>query len=190
MLRLLPVLIVAGLFVVVELRADAPPVVADEAAEGEAADKPKQPPIAIEAERPDGRPTATSGLTVPKGETFHLGERKSGPLVVSAKNIGREMVYIIATREKRRELVGKVEPGETVVRAFQEGDGILIRNPSKNRRARLTVEVWGTKNLAMYYVPNDKEPPVPAKADSEPAETEPNEAEPANEAPEASTAGE
>lgn len=174
MSRFSVVLCVVGTGVVSWALAEEPTVTSDKASPAPAAangakdGKPKLPPIAAEAERPVGRPTATSGLTVPKGETFHLGERKSGPTVVSAKNIGRQAVYIIATRGERRELVGEVEPGETVVRAFQDGDGVLIRNPSAKRRARLTVEVWGTKNLAMYYVPNEKEPPLPDPAAAEP----------------------
>ncbi|MEM9187480.1 MAG: hypothetical protein AAGB00_13390 [Planctomycetota bacterium] len=122
--------------------------------------KPKRPPIASEAKRPLLPPTLTSGLRVPPGETFHLGERETGDFIVSAYNEGKTPVRILARRGKRRELVGEVKPNEKVVRAFKTGDGVLVENPSKNVKARLYVEVWGTRNLAMYYVPNEDEPPV------------------------------
>ncbi|MEM8866475.1 MAG: hypothetical protein AAGF31_13100, partial [Planctomycetota bacterium] len=125
-----------------------------------AAPEAKRPPIAAKAARPKGRPTLTSGLNVPAGETFHLGERQTGAFIVSAYNRGREPVVILASRGKRRETVGVVKPEETVVRAFQTGDGVLVQNPSEKTKARLYVEVWGTRDLAMYYIPNEEEPPV------------------------------
>lgn len=131
--------------------------------------KPKRPPIAAEAERPKGRPTLTSGLRVPAGETFHLGERQTGDFTVSARNDGKEAVVILATRGERREVVGVVKPKEVVVRGFKTGDGVLVQNPSEKSRARLYVEVWGTRNLAMYYRPNDEEPPTPEPAEASPA---------------------
>lgn len=113
-------------------------------------------PIAKVVERPIGLVTLTSGLRVPAGETFHLGERQTGDFTVSARNDGKVTVTILATRGKRQEVVGKVEPGETVVRAFKSSDGVLVQNQA-NKKASLYVEVWGTKNLAMYYKPNSEE---------------------------------
>lgn len=115
-------------------------------------------PIAAEAERPWRPPTLTSGLGVPAGETFHLGERPSGDFIVSAYNRGKVPVTILAKRGKRVEEVGVVKPTETVVRAFQSSDGVLVQNNSASTNAKLKVEVWGAKDLAMYYVPNDEEP--------------------------------
>lgn len=142
----------------------------DRPAESNRETKPKRPPIASKAKRPLLPPTLTSGLRVPPGETFHLGERETGDFVVSARNDGETAVRILARRGKRREVVGEVKPNETVVRAFKTGDGVLVENPSAKTKARLYVEVWGTRNLAMYYVPNDEEPPLeeePAPANGE-----------------------
>ena len=116
----------------------------------------KTEPIAKVVERPIGLVTLTSGLRVPAGETFHLGERQTGDFIVSARNDGKVAVTILATRGKRREVVGKVKPGETVVRAFKSSDGVLVQNQA-DKKASLYVEVWGTKNLAMYYKPNSEE---------------------------------
>ncbi len=115
--------------------------------------------IAQEAARPQSRPDVTSGLGVPAGETFHLGERPTGDFVVSAYNIGSVPVTILASRGKRREIVGEVKPGETVIRKFRSSDGVLVQNQAM-RKAQLTVEAWGTKDLSMYYKPNSEEPAV------------------------------
>ena len=113
--------------------------------------------IAEVAKRPLLPPTLTSGLGVPAGETFHLGERMTGDFTTSAKNIGKVAVTILAKRGERIEKVGVVKPGETVVRKFESGDGVLVRNESLTNSAKLTVEVWGAQNLAMYYVPNNED---------------------------------
>ncbi len=113
--------------------------------------------IAQEAKRPFLPPNLTSGLRVPAGETFHLGERQTGDFTVSARNDGQVAVTILATREKRREVVGEVKPGETVVRRFKSSDGVLVQNKS-DKKASLYVEVWGSRDLAMYYKPNSEDP--------------------------------
>lgn len=119
--------------------------------------------LAAKVERPDGEPTLTSGLNVPASETFHLGERQTGDFTVSAKNRGRTKVALLTLRGKKRQLIGVVAPGETAVRRFQSGDGVLVRNLSNESPARLYVEVWGTRNLAMYYKNNAEEPAVDVK---------------------------
>lgn len=116
-------------------------------------------PIAVLTSRPQLKPKITSGLGVPAGETFHLGERPSGDFVVSAYNEGAVPVTILATRGERREIVGKVNPGETVVRQFKSSDGVLVQNQSE-QKAKLIVEAWGTNDLSMYYIPNSEEPAV------------------------------
>lgn len=104
------------------------------------------------ADRPLLPPTLTSGLGVPAGETFHLGERLTGDFTVSAYNRGSAPVTLWTLRDKKRQRVGELAPGETAVRRFQSGDGVLIENQA-GVAAKLKVEVWGTRDLAMYYTP-------------------------------------
>ena len=137
--------------VVAQSKAESQAVTAEEPDAGESIE------LSTPAERPWLPPRLTSGLGVPAGETFHLGERPTGDFIVSAKNIGQAAVTIYTKRDKLRETIGRLEPGETVVRRFQSGDGVLIRNDSKRQKAKLTVEAWGTRDLAMYYVPNEDE---------------------------------
>ena len=107
------------------------------------------------ATRPMLSPTLTSGLTVHAGETFHLGERPTGAFTVSAYNRGDVATLLILTRGDEQSVVAKIAPGETAIGRFESGDGVLVKNTSTKRDARLKVEVWGTKNLAMYYTPNE-----------------------------------
>ena len=107
--------------------------------------------------RPFRSPTLTSGLTVPAGETFTLGERPSGDFTVSALNKGQTTARIIASRDGNAAPIATLPPGETVIARFKSNDAVLIQNTSDQRNAQLTVEVWGTQNLSMYYTPNDEQ---------------------------------
>lgn len=106
------------------------------------------------ATRPLLPPKLTSGLTVPAGETFHLGERPTGAFTVSAYNRGSVAAVLILTRAGERRTVATIAPGETAVGTFKSGDGVLVRNTSAESDAQLKVEVWGASDLAMYYTPN------------------------------------
>ncbi|MEN0109287.1 MAG: hypothetical protein AAF805_01055 [Planctomycetota bacterium] len=110
-------------------------------------------PFAEVVDRPTLPPTLTSGLGVPAGEMFHLGERMTGDFTVSAYNRGTAAVTLWTLRDKKRELIGEVSPGETAVRRFRSGDGLLVENRAASA-AKLKVEVWGTRDLAMYYTPS------------------------------------
>jgi hypothetical protein len=105
--------------------------------------------------RPFRSPTLTSGLTVPAGETFILGERPSGDFTVSALNKGQTTARIIASRDGNAAPIATLPPGETVIARFKSNDAVLIQNVSTTQRAEITVEVWGTQNLSMYYRPNN-----------------------------------
>jgi len=107
--------------------------------------------------RPFRSPTLTSGLTVPAGETFILGERPSGDFTVSALNKGQTTTRIIAARDGDAAPIATLPPGETVIARFKSNDAVLIQNLSDSQNAQLTVEVWGTQNLSMYYRPNEQD---------------------------------
>lgn len=110
--------------------------------------------------RPMLPPTLVSGLQVPGGETFHLGERRTGDFTVSARNRGGVAVRLILSRDGKTADIATLGPGETAVGRFESGDGILVRNLSNTITASLRVEVWGTNNLAMYYTESGDDAPA------------------------------
>ena len=93
-----------------------------------------------------------SGLRIPPGEEFFLGNNYHGAYKASVKNKGLTKVEI-STKMINGEklLIDTVNPGETHEYQLAKDQATVLKNLSKAVQANLLVKTKGDDNLSMTY---------------------------------------
>ncbi|NNF43312.1 MAG: hypothetical protein HKN62_09735 [Phycisphaerales bacterium] len=95
--------------------------------------------------------TINSGLNIPPGEEFRLGENQHGAFTVSAENDGDVPVTVLSQdADGTRTKLATLEPGAIAKQQFDANTVAVFLNETE-RGAQLAVTIKGDTNLTMGY---------------------------------------
>jgi hypothetical protein len=94
-----------------------------------------------------------SGLSIPPGEEFRLGENRHGAFSIAVRNDGAVPVdLLIEGPDGNRTTIATLAPGSSADERFAADTIAIFANPAE-RTAELTVRITGDTGLSMGYEP-------------------------------------